>query len=66
MVNDRLIVRPAEAAQMLDVSVRKFYDLAASVPDIRAAIVEIPGLRGQRVRVDLLRRAVEKLSPGVE
>lgn len=63
-MSERLLLKPAEAAAALSVSRRQFYDLIKTVPDIRAAVVEIPGTRGKFIRADLLRRAVERLSPG--
>ena len=60
---ERLLIKPAEAAER--VSVRQFYDLMKVVPDIRAAVVEIPHMRGKFIRTDLLRRAIERLSPQV-
>jgi len=61
-MSEALLLKPRDAAALMRVSVRTMYNLMATVPDIRAAVVEIPGLRGRFIRADLLRRAVERLS----
>lgn len=61
-MSDRLLLKPAEGAAEFAVSRRKFYDLMKTNEDIRAAVVEIPGLRGVRIRRDLLEKAIQKLS----
>jgi len=65
-MSDRLLVKPAQAAELLSVSKRTLYNLMRTNQDIRAAVVEVPGLRGRFLRVDLIRRAVERLSPFTE
>lgn len=59
---DRLLLKPGQAAELLSVSKRTLYNLMRTNPDIRAAVVEVPGLRGRFLRLDLIRRAVERLS----
>lgn len=61
-MSDRLLLKPAQAAELLSVSKRTLYNLMRTNPDIRAAVVEVPGLRGRFLRLDLIRRAVERLS----
>lgn len=63
MVTDRLLLKPKEAAFLLNVSVRTMYDLMKINQDVRAAVVEIAGLRGRFIRADLLKKAIERLSP---
>ena len=59
----RLLLRIDAAAEMLSVSRRTLYKLIAVNSDIRAAVVEIPGVRGTFLNADRLRAAVEKMSP---
>lgn len=60
----RLLVKPAEAAELLSISKRSVYDLIAQNADFRAAVIELPGIRGKFLRRDLLEAAVARLSPG--
>jgi len=65
-MSERLLVKPAQAAELLSVSKRTLYYLMQSNPDIRAAVVEVPGLRGRFLRLDLIKLAVERLTPFTE
>jgi hypothetical protein len=59
-----ILVKPAEAGELLSVSKRTIYELIATVDDFKDAVVHIPGVRGTFLRRDLLERAIERLSPG--
>lgn len=63
-MSDRLLLlKVNDAAAAIAVSRRTFYALIQTNADIRAAVVEIPGVRGKFIRSDLLRRAIERMSP---
>ena len=63
----RLLLKINEAAAAISVSRRTFYALIQTNADIRAAVVEIPGVRGKFIRSDLLRRAnVDQCRPVVD
>lgn len=62
-MTDRLLLKFVEAAEAIGVSRRKWYELIATDAAFRNTVVEVPGLRGKRVRTDLLRAAIEGLSP---
>lgn len=57
--HEPILVKPAEAAPLLRVKLAKFYQLMA-MPEYRACVVTIPGVRGKRVHVGRLREIVEK------
>lgn len=58
-----LLLKPEQVGELLGVRKRKAYDLIETVPDLKAAVVFIPGLRGLRLRYDLVVKAVERMAP---
>jgi excisionase family DNA binding protein len=62
-----ILLRVGEAADLLSVSRRTFYDLLTREPKLRSATVQLSGLKGMRIRRDLLEAAIAELTtPGTD